>query len=121
MCMTSWHDSLILYPLTWLAYPKFAPHLKLLNVFAVERYNTLSDKWETCSSMAIKRGSLGGATVREKIYALGGGNGSTSFNDTECFDPIVGTWTASTKMLERVLLSPITVLSLIRERILFLN
>lgn len=73
-------------------------------MFAVERYNTVSDMWEECPSMAIKRGSLGGATVHEKIYALGGGNGNTSFDDTEYYDPIVGIWTPSRKMLERVLL-----------------
>lgn len=76
---------------------------------AVERYNRASDMWETCPSMAIKRGSLGGATVRDKIYALGGGNGAISFDDTECYDPIVGTWASSTKMLERVLSSPLTI------------
>lgn len=69
---------------------------------AVERYDTATDKWELCPPMAIKRGSLGGATVRGKIYALGGGNGASSFNDTECYDPIVGIWTPSTKMLEKV-------------------
>lgn len=103
--MTRWQDWLIVYirqhgrphpilPRIWISLGTL--------VFAVERYNPVSDKWEICPSMAIKRGSLGGATVREKIYALGGGNGSKSFDDTECFDSVVGTWTPSTKMLERV-------------------
>lgn len=85
--------------------------LFLIEIFllAVERYNRDSETWETCPSMAIKRGSLGGATVRDKIYALGGGNGAISFDDTECYDPIIGIWTSSSKMLERVFFSPMTV------------
>ena len=78
-------------------------------MFAVERYNRASDTWEACPSMAIKRGSLGGATVHDKIYALGGGNGAIGFDDTECYDPIISTWASSAKMLERVFFSPMTV------------
>jgi hypothetical protein len=52
--------------------------------------------------MRIKRGSHGGVTVHDKLYAVGGGNGALSYDDIECFDPNVGRWIPSTKMLERV-------------------
>lgn len=56
--------------------------------------------------MGMKRGSLGGATVRGRIYAVGGGNGAISFDDTECYDPVLGTWIPSQKMHEKVTNSP---------------
>jgi hypothetical protein len=52
--------------------------------------------------MRLKRGSLGGATVGNCIYAMGGGNGLLHFNEVECYEPVLGTWIPSTKMLEKV-------------------
>lgn len=52
--------------------------------------------------MRMKRGSHGGVTVHDKLYAVGGGNGALSYDDMESYDPNVGRWIPSTKMLERV-------------------
>jgi len=48
------------------------------------------------------KGSLAGATLNGKIFALGGGNGSETFADVEMFDPALGKWIYNQSMLQKV-------------------
>jgi hypothetical protein len=52
--------------------------------------------------MHLKHGSLGGVTLGNHIYAVGGGNGHFDFNDVEYYEPVLDKWIPSTKMLEKV-------------------
>jgi hypothetical protein len=52
--------------------------------------------------MKIKRGSLGGAAVQGKIYAVGGGNGVNNFAEVEMYDPGTDSWMAAPPMLDKV-------------------
>ncbi|WMV43122.1 hypothetical protein MTR67_036507 [Solanum verrucosum] len=41
----------------------------------VESYNTTDDEWTVLPCMKEKKGSLAGAALKDKIFAVGGGNG----------------------------------------------
>lgn len=71
--------------------------------FTVEKYDRSLNEWRSCASMKTQRGSLGGVTVGERIYAVGGGNGMASFSEVECFDPHLASWLPCTSMLEKVI------------------
>lgn len=58
--------------------------------------------------MHLKHGSLGGATVGNHIYSVGGGNGHFDFNDVEYYEPVLDKWIPSTKMLEKVSHQPLS-------------
>ena len=68
----------------------------------VEMYDSVEDIWRDCPPMNLKRGSLAGATIGDRIFALGGGNGQLHFSDVECYDPHLGMWISSTSMLNKV-------------------
>ncbi|PHU21235.1 Heat shock protein 82 [Capsicum chinense] len=45
----------------------------------VESYNLANDEWTMCPYLKEKWGSLAGATLKEKIFSIGGGNGNECF------------------------------------------
>jgi len=55
------------------------------------------DTWTTLASMPTPRRELGLAVVEDKIYAIGGYNG-TSLNVNEEYDPTTNTWTTKAPM-----------------------
>lgn len=50
--------------------------------------------------MLREKGSLAGATLNGKIYAIGGGDGVKCFSDVEMFDPAQGGWINIQSMLQ---------------------
>jgi len=52
--------------------------------------------------MLRKKGSLSGATLNGKIFAIGGGDGIECLSDVETFDPAIGKWYTNKPMLYKV-------------------
>lgn len=48
------------------------------------------------------KGSLAGATIDNKIFAIGGGNGLECFSDVEMLDLDIGKWIRTRSMLQKV-------------------
>ncbi len=68
---------------------------------SVERYNVLTDTWETVAPLPSARSDLAAATVGNKIYVFGGCTTSpfTVLSDVDMYDPNTDTWsTAPTDM-----------------------
>ena len=74
----------------------------LLCFSQVESYSPSSDQWTLCPSLKEKKGSLAGATLDGKIFAIGGGNGVECLSDVEMLDLIVGRWINTRSMLQKV-------------------
>ncbi|KAI3783446.1 hypothetical protein L1987_42528 [Smallanthus sonchifolius] len=64
-------------------------------------FDTVADRWTTCPPLNRKNGSLAGATVNDKIYAVGGGNGVDCYSTVEMLDFDVGSWIPARSMLEK--------------------
>lgn len=71
----------------------------------VESYDPVNNQWSLCPSMNEKKGSLAGAMLDSKIFAIGGGNGAECFSDVEMYDANVGSWIPTQSMLEKVISS----------------
>lgn len=68
----------------------------------VEYYNQRENKWALCPNLNHPKGSLAGATLNSKIYAIGGGDGVKCLSDVEMYDPILGRWINSQSMFDKV-------------------
>jgi len=55
-----------------------------------------------CPSLNKKKGSLSGAALYGKIFAVGGGNGVDCFQDVEMLDFDIGRWIPTRSMLSKV-------------------
>lgn len=51
----------------------------------------------------MKKGSLAGAALDNKIFAIGGGNGVECFSDVEMYDINIGRWISTRSMLKKVI------------------
>lgn len=60
------------------------------------------NEWTTRPSLNEKKGSLAGATLNDKIYAVGGGSDNEFSASVEMLDLDVGAWIPSRSMLEKV-------------------
>lgn len=76
----------------------------LLCINEVECYSQRNDEWTMCPHLNCAKGSLAGATLNDKIYAIGGGDGHECFSDVEMFDPVLERWISSQSMLQKVCL-----------------
>lgn len=56
-----------------------------------------------CPSLNLAKGSLGGVSIGNKLFAIGGGNGIESFSDVEMLDMDLGRWICTRSMLQRVI------------------
>lgn len=45
-----------------------------------------------CPSVNLAKGSLGGVSIGNKLFAVGGGNGIESYLDVEMLDLDLGLW-----------------------------
>ena len=61
-----------------------------------------SNKWITCPRLKHAKRSLAGTTLNDKIFAIGGGDGSAVFSEVEMFDPALGRWIDSVSMRQKV-------------------
>ncbi|KAL8105595.1 hypothetical protein AgCh_029410 [Apium graveolens] len=66
-----------------------------------EWYNIADNKWFPRPSTGRPKGSLAGATLQNKIFAIGGGNGSESFSEVEMLDLYLGRWIMTQSMIEK--------------------
>lgn len=70
--------------------------------FLVESYNPLRNQWIQQPSLKEKKGSLAGASLNDKIFAIGGGNGAQCFSEVEMFDFNIGNWISARPMMKKV-------------------
>jgi hypothetical protein len=68
----------------------------------VECYRMGSNKWIACPRLKHAKGSLAGTTLNDKIFAIGGGDGSAVFSEVEMFDPALGRWIDNVSMRQKV-------------------
>lgn len=68
----------------------------------VESYSPVCDKWTPWPSLNQKKGSLAGAGLSNKIFAIGGGNGIDCYSEVEMLDLDLGRWIHIRSMLEKV-------------------
>uniref|UniRef100_A0A1J3IIT5 Kelch-like protein 5 n=2 Tax=Noccaea caerulescens TaxID=107243 RepID=A0A1J3IIT5_NOCCA len=66
-----------------------------------ESYNETDGRWSLCPPLTERKGSLGGASLDGKIFAIGGGNGIVSFSDVEMLDPDIGKWIRTRSMEQK--------------------
>lgn len=59
----------------------------------VESFNIQTETWWSVAPMHTPRSSVAAATVRGKLYALGGYDGFTSVATAEEYDPHANEWT----------------------------
>lgn len=69
----------------------------------VESYSPANDEWTLRPPLNQEKGSLAGATIDNKIFAIGGGNGIESFSDVEMLDLDIGRWISTRSMLQKVI------------------
>lgn len=69
----------------------------------VESYSPANDQWTLRPSLNQKKGSLAGATLDNKIFSIGGGNGVEIFSDVEMLDLDIGRWIPTQSMLQKVI------------------
>jgi len=74
----------------------------------------------TCPRLKHAKGSLAGTMLNDKIFAIGGGDGSAVFSEVEMFDPALGRWIDSVSMRQNVWcqsLSPYHICCLVFSRV----
>lgn len=71
-------------------------------LFKVESYDPVVNEWTSRPALNAKKGSLAGATLNDKIYAVGGGNDDEFYSAVEMLDLDIGAWIPSRSMLEKV-------------------
>lgn len=72
-------------------------------MFEAECYNPLNNEWISCPSLSERKGCLASASLNDKIYALGGGNGTYCFKEVEMLDPVLGRWIPVQSMQQKVI------------------
>lgn len=68
----------------------------------VESYSPADNKWTFRSPFNKRKGSLAGATLNDKIFAIGGGNQSGCLFEVEMYDPQVARWITTRSMSQKV-------------------
>ncbi|CAL5420395.1 unnamed protein product [Camellia sinensis] len=63
--------------------------------------DTANNQWHLRPSLNGEKGSLAGATLNNRIFAMGGANGVDCYADVEMFDLDVGRWISSRSMLQK--------------------
>ena len=59
---------------------------------SVECYNFRTNSWHEGPELKSRRRHVGVACLGNKIYAVGGHDGSHHLNSVECYDPKIGRW-----------------------------
>lgn len=65
---------------------------------SVEQYIPETNTWKTMPAMREARGRFQIAILGDKIYAIGGSNGTTELDTAEMLDVMVGRWTKLPKL-----------------------
>ncbi|XP_027767883.1 uncharacterized protein LOC107001590 [Solanum pennellii] len=67
----------------------------------VASYNPANDMWTLHPHLKKRNSNLSGATLKDKIFTMGGGNGTEYFAEVEMYDPQVGRWIPSRSMWQK--------------------
>ncbi|KAF5729349.1 hypothetical protein HS088_TW21G01514 [Tripterygium wilfordii] len=67
----------------------------------VESYNPVSNRWVSRPPLNRSKGGLAGVMSRERIFAIGGGNGVDYFAEVEMLDLNVGRWIPIRSLLQK--------------------
>jgi kelch-like protein 1/4/5 len=59
---------------------------------SVERYDPKTDQWTMVGSMINCRDAVGVCCLGDKLYAIGGYNGSKYLSAVEAYDPLTNEW-----------------------------
>ena len=62
-------------------------------------YDPVTDTWASLSPMPTGRVNVASAILGDKVYILGGDDGSTVFDIVEAYDPIADVWTTRAPLL----------------------
>ena len=68
----------------------------------VASYNPANDMWTLHPHLKKRNNNLSGATLKDKIFTMGGGNGTEYLAEVEMYDPQVGRWIPSQSMRQKV-------------------
>lgn len=64
----------------------------------VEVYDPLENKWSGAEAMSMLRSRVGVAVMNNKLYAVGGYNGSERLSTAEVFNPVEKVWSRVSSM-----------------------
>ena len=65
------------------------------------RYDPEIRQWSFLAPMSTPRSTVGVAVLNNKLYAVGGRDGSVCLSSVECYDPHTNKWTVVCPMLKR--------------------
>ncbi|KAI7990592.1 Kelch-like protein 2 [Camellia lanceoleosa] len=71
----------------------------------VESYNAISDQWVSHPLLNQRKRSLAGASLYNKIFAVGGGNEVECYSEVEMLDMNIGRWITSQSMQQSIFMS----------------
>uniref|UniRef100_A0A674MHB5 Kelch like family member 17 n=1 Tax=Takifugu rubripes TaxID=31033 RepID=A0A674MHB5_TAKRU len=63
-----------------------------------EAYDTRTDRWHMVASMSTRRARVGVAAIGNRLYAVGGYDGTSDLATIESYDPITNTWQPEVSM-----------------------
>ncbi|XP_057161243.1 kelch-like protein 17 isoform X1 [Ursus arctos] len=85
-----------------LSCPVTSPFLGGGSLFAIhgdcEAYDTRTDRWHVVASMSTRRARVGVAAVGNRLYAVGGYDGTSDLATVESYDPVTNTWQPEVSM-----------------------
>nr|XP_033810139.1 kelch-like ECH-associated protein 1B isoform X2 [Geotrypetes seraphini] len=64
----------------------------------LHEYNSFTNKWFQLASMSVPRSMHGFLAYKQKLFAIGGWNGSSVLATAECFDLIQKAWTPISRL-----------------------
>uniref|UniRef100_A0A8U8BND6 Uncharacterized protein n=1 Tax=Geospiza parvula TaxID=87175 RepID=A0A8U8BND6_GEOPR len=63
-----------------------------------EAYDTRTDRWHMVASMSTRRARVGVAAIGNKLYAVGGYDGTSDLATVESYDPVTNSWQPEVSM-----------------------
>ncbi|KAI3357355.1 hypothetical protein L3Q82_015792 [Scortum barcoo] len=63
-----------------------------------EAYDTRTDRWHMVASMSTRRARVGVAAIGNRLYAVGGYDGTSDLATVESYDPITNSWQPEVSM-----------------------
>ncbi|XP_071623280.1 kelch-like protein 17 isoform X3 [Heliangelus exortis] len=63
-----------------------------------EAYDTRTDRWHMVASMSTRRARVGVAAIGNKLYAVGGYDGTSDLATVESYDPVTNCWQPEVSM-----------------------
>ncbi|KAJ8371039.1 hypothetical protein SKAU_G00110670 [Synaphobranchus kaupii] len=63
-----------------------------------EAYDTRTDRWHMVASMSTRRARVGVAAIGNKLYAVGGYDGTTDLATVESYEPVPNSWQVEVSM-----------------------